>query len=181
MTRMKPEFDYRCHICGTTFRVQTRFDAYHPKRGFWEEPSECPRCGAPLKSVPPEGHGWALSVILALYRARHMLKDYGSTPDAILEAISLTSEDVERQVAFLKGLDYAVWEANVRRGGDGDGRLHRGDREEIEIIGKAKADAASGKLAGELDRIAAAVKAKLAAQRDKHLAIFRERGGATRP
>ena len=169
-------YTHTCHVCGARFKVQPDPQRFTPGRGHAMTPSECPRCAAPLKRIPRENLGASLDAVLAHYGARQCASSFGATPEEILERISGRPEDVDRHLDLLRKLDFQVWEDNVRGGYD-RGRIDSVGREEIEIIRKAREDAAAGRLMPSLEAAAARAKVKLVAEREKHLEILRQRGG----
>jgi hypothetical protein len=165
--RVMPTVDWRCHVCGHPFVVHNR--GVPNTMQVVQDPAACPRCEAPLKSVPPPNFaiGTARAVILALGEGPLARREYGSAVD-YLEANVLDEQGVDRILKAALGMDYARWERQLR---DTDEPQHEDERLELVEMGRAREAAKAGALAEPLGRVAQVVRDRIQTERKRRLAI----------
>lgn len=170
--RVAPSTTVTCFVCGSTFTVHNRVDLSGGRRTVLQEPSACPFCDAPLRSIPKLDVGVAKSLLLTEAGAPEEKKAYG-TVERFLERFTRTEAEVDTLMSLARELDLGAWEAS------NEARLQRskdaGLKTETKFVAKLRKEAEDGGLFERLQRAATAVKDAHRALWNHHMAIFRQR------
>jgi hypothetical protein len=172
--RFLPEQTVQCHVCGSSYPVKSHFDA--TSGTVASEPSACPACDAPRKTVPARTPGLAKSLVLTLAGVRWYVDRFGDAA-RFLEQHSLLAQDVDAYLALVDALDFAAWEADERA----VEKPTADERETLAALPRLRAEAASGQLRETLMKIAEPVKVALRAEYSRSKAIFDRRKAPPTP
>ncbi|UQA57198.1 hypothetical protein [Polyangium aurulentum] len=169
MPRFIPEQSHLCHVCDTRFTITTTFDPRAADPRPASQPRACPRCGAPLRHTGGKDIGAAKNIVLTHYGLSFYRQHFGSVKDFLLRHCR-TARDVDDYLALVERLDFAEWESDQRRSAARRGdALSAEERAEHQIVPKARAEAASGKLLADVRAAADEAKAVLSEERARHL------------
>lgn len=170
--RVAPSVSITCYVCGSTFTVHNRVDMEGGRRTLTQEPSACPFCDAPLRSIPKLNVGVAKSLLLTEAGAPEEKKEYG-TVAGFLERFTRTEAEVDTLLSLARELDLQAWEegnlARLKRDKDA------GLKTETRFVAKLREAARDGGLPERLQRAAAPVKDAHRALWDRHMAVFQQR------
>jgi len=161
--RFVPRLPWKCHVCGFAFELQNRFDG----RRLVQTPNACPRCEAPVRQAPPVEHaiGHAKDLILSLVKP-------GADAVAALEQHVLDEAGVDRVVGAALKMDYRRWRAQLRSElADPEPDAREAVEVAREDLGAVERAVASPDLAARLRAVGDEVKERIAADRERHLAI----------
>ncbi|MFP2896790.1 hypothetical protein [Corallococcus sp. 4LFB] len=170
--RVAPSTTVTCFVCGSTFTVHNRVELEGGRRTLLQEPSACPFCDAPLRSIPKLDVGVAKSLLLTEAGAPEEKKTYG-TVARFLERFTRTEAEVDTLLTLARELDLDAWEegnlARLQRGKDAELKT------ETKFVAKLRKEAGDGGLFERLQQAAAPVKDAHRALWNRHMALFQQR------
>ncbi|RKG76188.1 hypothetical protein D7W79_18395 [Corallococcus exercitus] len=170
--RVAPSTPVTCFVCGSTFTVHNKVDLDGGRRTVLQEPSACPFCDAPLRTIPKLDVGVAKSLLLTEAGAPEEKKAYG-TVERFLERFTRTEAEVDALLTLARELDLGAWEeanlARLQRSKDA------GLKTETKFVAKLRKEAEDGGLFERLQRAAAPVKDAHRALWSRHMAVFQQR------
>lgn len=170
--RVAPSVSLTCYVCGSPFTVHNRVELEAGRRTVLQEPSACPFCDAPVRSIPKLDVGVAKSLLLTEAGAPEEKKEYG-TAEKFLERFTRTEAEVDTLLSLARELDLGAWEeANLARlKRDKDAGL----KTETRFVAKLREAARDGGLLERLQRAARPVKDAHRALWNRHMAVFQQR------
>ncbi|NPC68715.1 hypothetical protein HPP05_03000 [Corallococcus exiguus] len=170
--RVAPSTSVTCFVCGSTFTVHNRVELTGGRRTVLQEPSACPFCDAPLRSIPRLDVGVAKSLLLTEAGAPEEKKTYG-TVERFLERFTRTEAEVDTLLTLAREMDLEAWEsgnlARLQRSKDA------GLKTETKFVSKLRKEAEDGGLFERLQRAATTVKDAHRALWKHHMALFQQR------
>jgi hypothetical protein len=172
MTRILLERTEICRVCHTRFVINNAgFDPTAPDfKAKMKRPIECPCCTAPVRLALPDRNNAAITIVLTYSGVSYYRREFHSVARFLTDH-SLNTADVDDFVRRVEQLDLAAAEQSIAA----DDQNDPGVREELKAIQRASRERDT--MLTEIRAIAAEVKRELLAERERCLAIYRERCG----